>query len=88
MASLGLLAAGVAHEINNPIAFINSNIHFLRNVLPALSQMQDIVLQLASSASDKERLEIAQKAILWQSRNKIDSLSDEIAIFVGNPKKA
>ena len=31
MASLGLLAAGVAHEINNPIAFINSNIHFLKD---------------------------------------------------------
>ena len=87
MASLGLLAAGVAHEINNPIAFINSNIHFLRNVLPALSQMQDIVLQLASSASDKERLEIAQKAILWQSRNKVVSLSDEIADICGESEE-
>ena len=30
MASLGLLAAGVAHEINNPIGFVKSNIGTLR----------------------------------------------------------
>ena len=87
MASLGLLAAGVAHEINNPIAFINSNIHFLRNVLPALSQMQEIVLKLASSSSSKERAEIAEEALLWQSHNKIDSLNDEIADICGESEE-
>jgi signal transduction histidine kinase len=30
MASLGLMAAGVAHEINNPAGFIYSNVHLLR----------------------------------------------------------
>jgi signal transduction histidine kinase len=33
MASLGQLAAGVAHEINNPIAFIGSNMEVLRDYL-------------------------------------------------------
>ncbi len=30
MASIGQLAAGVAHEINNPVGFVKSNLHSLR----------------------------------------------------------
>ena len=33
MASVGQLAAGVAHEINNPIAFVSSNLRTLRDYL-------------------------------------------------------
>ncbi len=31
LASIGTLAAGVAHEINTPIQFINDSVHFLRD---------------------------------------------------------
>ena len=36
MASVGQLASGIAHEINNPIGFVNSNISALQNYASAL----------------------------------------------------
>lgn len=39
MASLGLLAAGVAHEINNPVSFVTSNMSYIANCLQDLTQL-------------------------------------------------
>lgn len=36
LASMGLLAAGVAHEINNPLAYVLSNVESLAQELPSL----------------------------------------------------
>ncbi|HVK93805.1 MAG TPA: response regulator [Noviherbaspirillum sp.] len=39
MASIGQLAAGVAHEINNPIAFVSSNLGTLRGYIDDLLEL-------------------------------------------------
>jgi PAS domain S-box-containing protein len=41
MASIGVLAAGVAHEINNPIGFVNSNVGTLRRYTDSMFKLLD-----------------------------------------------
>jgi PAS domain S-box-containing protein len=41
MASIGQLAAGIAHEINNPVGFVNSNMGTLRNYVATLFGVVD-----------------------------------------------
>lgn len=41
LASIGELAAGVAHELNNPIGFVNSNINALKDYIPELAKYID-----------------------------------------------
>lgn len=59
MASIGQLAAGVAHEINNPIGYVNSNIRSLKTYVGQLLSVMDSYEAREASLPPEDRAAIA-----------------------------
>ncbi len=59
MASIGILVAGIAHEINNPVGYVQSNIHTLKEYLPVFLRLSDYLekfLELAPGGEEFSQL--------------------------------
>lgn len=81
MASIGQLAAGVAHEINNPVAFVKSNINSLKQYVNAyqniIKQQKNIIDSLDQSKNTALNDAINKLDELW-NENDIDFINDDI----------
>jgi len=75
MASIGQLSAGVAHEINNPVGFVNSNLSTLRKYFARLTEFlnsQEAIVKRQASGT------IAEEVAKLRKELKIDYILEDV----------
>jgi len=87
LTSLGELAAGVAHEINNPIGFVGSNLETLTKYLSKLKEniaaYRSLGRQIADLTITREMLVEEQKRIETDERaKKLDHILDDFTPII------
>ncbi|MBW2017526.1 MAG: response regulator [Deltaproteobacteria bacterium] len=86
MASIGQLAAGIAHEINNPTGFINSNLgtllEYQEDLLKLLGECRALLEEIQKSESTDNIKERVKRILEMEEEADIDFLMEDMPQLV------
>lgn len=86
MASLGGLAAGIAHEINNPLGFVMSNFRTLKKYIETIKKYLDLKENTVEKSSLKNKIDYILEDIDDLFKESTDGF-DRISLIVDNMRK-
>lgn len=79
--SIGMLAAGIAHEINSPVQFVGNNINFLNNSMNKMMSMVEEIEEIAMHPQN-DHAETKKMFNEIKEKNKYDFLCHEIPLAI------
>lgn len=89
LAKIGQLSAGIAHEINNPLGFVKSNLYILenyKNKLKNLLEMLDITQENIKNSNEDLYETIFKDIIEYEKKNKVPIVFHDLDDIISDCK--
>jgi signal transduction histidine kinase len=83
MASLGVMTAGLTHEINNPVNFINASVQGLSLLMERVIE----IIREYEQINETNFNQVTQRIQLIKNEGQVEDINEEITLLINNIQK-